>query len=65
MNTISHVYTLRINIKDLLRMRVKRKDGIYKEIKCNTDYLDSYKDILPLNLWGRLLILHRSRMKLA
>lgn len=53
MNTISHVYTLRTDIKDMLRMRVKRKVGGYKEIKCNTEYLESPKNIPTPELWGR------------
>lgn len=53
MNNITHVYTLRTDIKDILRMRVKKTTGGYKEIKCNIEYLDSPKNIPTPELWGR------------
>jgi hypothetical protein len=53
MNDIKHIYTLRTNIKDMLRMRIKDKDGKFREIKYNGDYLENPKNIPTPELWGR------------
>jgi hypothetical protein len=53
MNNITHVYTLRTDLKDILRMRVHLKDNTYKEIKYKADYLLNPRPIPVPELWGR------------
>lgn len=53
-NKITFEYKIRTKLIDLLRMRVLKKDGSYKEIKCNLKYLDYKSESLPApEMWGR------------
>ena len=54
-NNITFEYKIRTKLTDLIQMRVLTKEGVYKEIKCNLNYLDTkgYKHIPIPELWGR------------
>jgi len=59
MNTITHKYKIRTKLKDILRMRVKNKEGeVIKEIKCKLEYLDFKSEDIPIpELWGRFALM--------
>ena len=53
-NTINFEYKLRTKLVDLLRMRVLKNDGTWKEVRCNLKYLEYKSDNLPIpEMWGR------------
>lgn len=53
-NTITHVYSIRTKLTDILRMRARKdKNSEFKEIKCNLNYLQDVPTDLPIpELWG-------------
>lgn len=51
---VTFTYKIRTKLMDLIRMRVLKKDGEYKEIKCNLKYLEYKSESLPVpEMWGR------------
>ena len=52
---VKHEYKLKRDLQDLLRMRRKDKNGIWKEIKCHPDIIEGAKDdkIPYPSMWGR------------
>lgn len=53
-NTVTFEYKIRTKLTDLIRMRVLKPDGEYKEIKCNLKYLEYKSETLPVpEMWGR------------
>ena len=53
-NKITFHYYIRTKLSDLIRMRLKKDNGEYKEIKCNLAYLEYGSDTLPVpQMWGR------------
>lgn len=54
-NTVTFRYKVRTKLTDLIKMRIKRKDGTYKELsKCKLTYLDTKNTDIPIpEMWGR------------
>ena len=54
-NTVTFRYKVRTKLTDLVKMRIKRKDGSYKELsKCKLIYLDIKNADIPIpEMWGR------------
>lgn len=54
-NTVTFRYKVRTKLVDLIKMRIKRKDGTYKELsKCKLIYLDTKNTDIPIpEMWGR------------
>lgn len=53
---VTHTYTIRSKLSELLRMRIKRDDGTWKEIAYNFKFIEgaTADDTLPTpELWGR------------
>jgi len=62
MNTVTHHYKIRNKLQELLRMRVKLKNGDdeWSEIPCKLSYLDipgSAKELPIPELWGRFALM--------
>ena len=59
LDKVKHKYKLRRDLRNLLRMRRKKDDGSWEEIKCNTSFIEGIKDDkIPIpELWGRYALI--------
>lgn len=58
MNDIRHIYTFDLDIKNLLRMRIKKEDDEWKDIRFNDKYVNISNYNIPIpELWGRYALI--------
>ena len=59
MNRINHIYKFNLEFENLIRMRIKKKDGTWKNIKFNRKYLQNNETLkIPIpEMWGRFSLL--------